>query len=152
MQASIKTFLNKIHPGVQKPVLLILAGLLWFASGTMLVTMAIIWLRNSSNEYVAWYAIGGIVAALLIHHFGFLRIVDKNLGRIRKIDGKYCAFGFMPLKSYILISVMMTMGILLKNSSLPKIYLSVLYLGIGAALILSSTRYFLNIRKCAEGK
>ncbi len=152
MQARIKTFLNKIHPGVQKPVLLILAGLLWLATGIMLVTMAIIWLRNSSNEYVVWYAIGGIFAGLLIHHFGFLRIVDKNLGRIRQIDGKYCAFGFMPIKSYLLIALMMTMGILLKHSALPKEYLSVIYLGIGVALILSSARYFHNIRKYSEKK
>lgn len=113
----------------------------------MLVTIAIIWLRNSSSEYVVWYAIGGVLAGLLVHYFGFLRIVDKNLGRIRKIDGKYCAFGFMPFKSYLLIALMMTMGILLKHSDLPREYLSVLYLGIGVALILSSTRYFRNIRK-----
>jgi len=128
-------------------VLVILAGILWFATGIMLVSMAVIWLSISNNNNVIWFAIGGIFAGLIIHHFGFLRIVDKNLGRIRMIEGKYCAFGFMPLKSYLLIALMMTMGILLKHSPLPKIYLSVLYLGIGVALVLSSARYFHNIRR-----
>jgi len=84
---------------------------------------------------------------MIIHHFGFLRIVDRNLGRIRKIDGKYCVFGFMPWKSYILIAIMMTLGILLKHSGIPKKCLAVIYIGIGLSLALSSIRYFRNIMK-----
>lgn len=143
------TFFEKINPLVKKPVLLLIAGVLWFCVGLMLVTMAAIWLKNSQSEWAVFFALSGFLAALVIHHFGFLRIVDKNLGRIKKIDGKHSAFGFMPWKSYILIAVMMTMGILLRHSGIPKEFLSVIYLGIGTALALSSSRYFHNIRKYA---
>jgi ABC-type nickel/cobalt efflux system permease component RcnA len=47
----------------------------------------------------------------------------------------------MSWKSYILVAVMMTMGIALRHSSIPKQFLSVLYLAIGLALMLSSLRY-----------
>ncbi len=146
----MKGLLKKLNPAVKKPTLVILAGILWFAVGVMLVTMAAIWLKNSQSEWAVLFALSGFLSALVIHHFGFLRIVDKNLGRIKKIDGKYCAFGFMPWKSYILIAIMMTMGILLRHSGIPKDYLSIIYLGIGTALALSSARYFHNARKYAS--
>ncbi len=82
----------------------------------------------------------------VIHHYGFLKIVDKNLGRISKMEGKRCAFSFMTWRSYFTIAIMVTMGILLRHSAIPKQYLSVLYIGIGMALILSSIRYFRNVQ------
>ena len=57
------------------------------------------------------------------------------------MDGKKCLFAFIPWKSYLIIAVMMTMGIVLRHSSIPKQYLAVLYIGIGLALVLSSVRY-----------
>ena len=116
-------------------------------TGIMLISLAIGWLLNSEHKHLIWFPLIGLVAAIIIHRFGFLRIVDKNLERIRKIEGLYCAFGFMPWKSYILIAIMMTMGIIMKHSALPKEDLAILYLAIGAALSMSSFRYFRNIRK-----
>jgi len=83
----------------------------------------------------------GIAAALAIHHFGFLKIVDKNLGRILPMEGKKCIFSFMTWKSYVIEAMMAIMGVLLRHSPIPKTYLSVLYIGIGLSLILSSVRY-----------
>jgi hypothetical protein len=40
---------------------------------------------------------------------------------------------------------MVTMGITLRHSPIPKQYLSVIYTGIGLALFLSSIRYFRNL-------
>lgn len=80
--------------------------------------------------------------AMVIHHFGFLRIVDRNLRRILPAEEKKCIFSFMPWKSYFLVAVMVCAGIFLRHSSIPKQYLSILYIGIGLALILSSVRYF----------
>jgi energy-converting hydrogenase Eha subunit C len=47
----------------------------------------------------------------------------------------------MTWKSYIIVVVMVTMGTLLRHSAIPKIYLSILYIGIGLSLVLSSIRY-----------
>ena len=48
----------------------------------------------------------------------------------------------MTWKSYIIVVIMVSMGIMLRHSSIPKRYLSVLYNGIGLALFLSGIRYF----------
>ena len=128
-------------PGVPKPILLLTAGLLWIGVGIMLDALAYSWLRGENPGFSYPAAAIGFLAALLIHHFGFLRVVDKNLARILPMEGRRCLFAFMPWKSYILILVMFSGGLLLRLSPLPKKYLAVLYMAIGTALILSSIRY-----------
>ena len=132
---------EKFKPAVDKRVLLFLAGLMWIGVGTMLLSFSYSWLNTAQNGGSFVFAGLGVVTALLIHHFGFLRIVDTNLRRILPMEGKRCVFSFMTWKSYIIIAVMATMGILFRNSSIPKAYLSILYTGIGLSLILSSIRY-----------
>ncbi len=122
-------------------MLLLIAGLIWIAVGSMLLGFSYFWLRDAGNKIVVWTAGSGIILSLFIHHFGFLRVVDKNLGRILPMQGKRCVFSFMTWKSYILVLVMVATGILLRLSPISRTYLSVLYIGIGTALILSSIRY-----------
>ena len=132
--------IEKWKPGVPKSALLFIAGIMWIAVGIMLDGLAYSWLRTE-RRHALLATIIGFVCSLVIHHFGFLRIVDRNLDRILPMEGKRCIFSFMPWKSYILIIVMIIIGILVRHSAIPKLYLSVLYIGIGTALILSSIRY-----------
>jgi hypothetical protein len=129
-------------PGVPRAVLLLAAGVMWGCVGTMLDSLAGGWLLRETRITALVALALGLAAALVIHHFGFLRIVDRNLARILPMEGKHCLFAFMPAKSYLLIAVMMTTGLLLRHSALPKRYLAVLYVAIGTALVLSSVRYF----------
>ncbi len=131
----------KIKPAVSKEVLLFLAGFMWFGVGTMLLFLSFSWLKAFQVHGSLLYCAIGVAVALLVHHFGFLKIVDKNLGRILPMEGTRCVFSFMPWKSYIIVAVMIAMGTLLRHSPIPKPYLSILYIGIGFALILSSVRY-----------
>jgi hypothetical protein len=133
---------GNFKPAVNKNFLLFLSGIMWVGVGIMLCIFAYKWLQNFSGGHKAIYAGSGFIGALIIHHFGFLKLVDKNLGRIRQMEGKPCAFSFMSWKSYLIVLVMVSMGIGLRHSPIPKQYLSILYIGIGGALILSSIRYF----------
>lgn len=137
-------FREKYKPKVPRKALFLIAGIMWCGVGIMLSSMAYGWL--TAYEGHAWiFAALGIIAALIIHHFGFLRIVDRNLGRISKLPDRPCAFSFISWKSYLIILIMVAMGITLRHSSIPKQYLSVIYIGIGLALFLSSIRYFRNL-------
>ena len=107
----------------------------------MLNSMAWSWLRAERLGNALPAAVVGFVGSLIIHHFGFLRIVNRNLDRIVPMEGKRCVFSFMPWKSYALVAVMIILGVLLRHSPIPKLYLAVLYIAIGTALILSSVRY-----------
>jgi len=134
--------IEKYKPAVPKTFLLFLAGIVWECVGIMLLALAFSWLSTvpDTSFYINWGV--GIVFALLIHHFGFLKIVDKNLNRILEMSGKKCLFSFFPRKSYLLIIVMISMGSMLRHSMIPKKYLAILYISIGLALTLSSIRYF----------
>jgi len=137
-------FIEKLKPAIPMKLLFALAGTMWCCVGLMLTSMAVHWLCNYDGP--AWiFAVTGLIAALTIHHFGFLKIVDKNLARINLLSERPCAFSFISWKSYLLIISMITLGITLRHTSIPKQYLSIIYLGIGMALFLSSIRYFRNL-------
>ena len=81
----------------------------------------------------------------------FSRIVNKNLQRIIPMDGKKCIFSFIPWRSYVIISIMILMGSFIRHSTIiPKVYLSVLYTGIGSAMILSGFRYIIVLKRVIQ--
>jgi hypothetical protein len=134
--------IRKFTPAVDKSVLILMAGLMWCGVGIMLMRYAVSWLSScSAREQIFFYTLG-FLAAMPIHHFGFLKIADKNLNRILALTEKTSPFSFMTWKSYLIVLIMVSMGIALRHSSLPKRYLSILYNGIGLALFLSGIRYF----------
>ncbi len=122
-------------------MLLFLAGFMWVGVGAMLLYLSYAWLNAFHVPGSFVFEASGVAAALVIHHFGFLKIVDKNLGRILPMEGKRCIFSFLSWKSYLLVAIMIALGVLLRHSPIPKPYLSVLYTAIGLALVLSSVRY-----------
>lgn len=144
---------HRFKIGVDKPVLLLLSGLMWVAVGCLLLGHAYSWLSVvPQSQRAALLAGVGVFAALIIHHFGFLRVVDKNLGRILPMDGKRCVFSFMSWKSYLIVVVMVAMGLGLRHSPIPKPLLAPLYVGIGLALLLSSVRYLRVFVRQVAGK
>jgi hypothetical protein len=147
----MKQRLLRLKPAVTRRVLLLLAGIVWIGVGGMLLSLAIGWLRAPDALHPYLFAGVGTIAAVFIHHFGFLRVVDKNLDRILPMRGKRCAFAFMSWKSYLMVALMMTMGFALRHSPIPKPMLAVLYIGIGLALVLSSTRYLRTMLTSAAG-
>jgi hypothetical protein len=133
--------LDAFKPAVAKSVLLFLAGFVWLCMGSMLVILAYFWLVHTPDRTYIPFLGGGFILGLIVHHFGFLKIVDKNIARIRPMTDKRCLFSFITWKSYLIILVMVVMGSFLRHSSIPKHFLAILYSGIGLALILSSIRY-----------
>jgi hypothetical protein len=133
---------KKISLFVDKSILVLLAGLMWCGVGVLLISYAVRWLSVCTGRQQLIFYIAGFLAAMPIHHFGFLKIADKNLSRILPIKEKRSLFSFMTWKSYIIVIIMVSMGIALRHSSIPKPYLSILYNGIGLALFLSGIRYF----------
>jgi len=129
-------------PAVDKRFLIALAGITWSVVGIILCKLAIKWLLQTTIQYGIWAGLAGIILSLLIHHFGFLKLVDRNIDRIISKKDKICIFAFQAWKSYLIVAIMVGMGIALRHSPLQKPYLSVIYIGFGGAMILSSIRYY----------
>jgi hypothetical protein len=132
---------SKYDPAVDKKFLVAFSGITWTVVGIVLCSLAVTWLAPTSTKSILLLGLAGIILSLLIHHFGFLKLVDKNISRILAKEGKVCIFGFQPWKSYMIILVMIIMGMALRNSTLPKPYLAIIYIGFGGAMLLSSLRY-----------
>ncbi len=142
--------LQRLKPAVGKQTLVLLSGVLWVLVGLMLLNYARQWLMAQGGAAAVALGLSGLGVSLFIHHFGFLRVVDKNLGRILPMQGKRCVFAFQSWKSYLIVVIMIAMGVGLRHSPIPKPYLSVLYIGIGLALILSSFRYLKYYRELSD--
>jgi hypothetical protein len=137
-----KELLQKLNPAIGKKYLILLAGLMWCGVGIMLVIFAVSWLEHYEGKGKLVFYSAGFIAAMPIHHFGFLRLADKNLARLLSLTEKKCLFSFITIKSYMIIIIMIALGITLRHSAIPKQYLSILYNGIGLGLFLSGIRYF----------
>ncbi len=133
--------IRRFNPAVDRRLLLALSGATWIIVGVILCNLAIGWLLSADPERTALLGLSGIFFSLLIHHFLFLRIVDRNIDRILPMKNKVCLFAFQPWKSYLIIAIMVGIGIILRHSPLPRPYLSVIYIGFGGAMLLSSIRY-----------
>jgi hypothetical protein len=132
---------DTFKPAVDKKILVLLAGFMWCGVGIMLIAFAVSWLSVYQGSGTLFFYLGGFLAAMPIHHLGFLKIADKNLNRLLPMAEKKCIFSFMTWRSYITVLIMVSLGITLRHSAIPKQYLSILYNGIGFALFLSGIRY-----------
>jgi len=129
-------------PFVDKHYLILLSGIMWIGVGILLNSFAIYWLSNYNGSYTWLIVCSGLGVSVFKHYFVLARFAQKNINRIEANGDKQWLFSFMTIKSLIMIIIMMGTGITLRHSSIPKQYLSVLYIAIGGALILSSIKYF----------
>jgi len=134
----MKTFFQ-----VPKKYLLLVSGIMWSSVGVMLISLATRWLSKLDIEFPSLVIISGVIPGVLVAVFGFAHIVRKNIRRIEDLKSPSSVFAFQELRSYILIVIMMSMGIMVRHSGLiPMILKTPGYYTIGTALSLSSIKYY----------
>ncbi len=130
-------------PAVKKHWLFFVSGVIWSLVGIVLIRIAFRWIPHFLlHEKILSIAIG-ILLGLSIAFWGFSIIVRKNIKRINAYKDAVCIFAFQAWKSYLLIVVMMSMGIFLRNTTLiPRQLIAPMYVGIGLALFIDSFMYY----------
>jgi hypothetical protein len=134
-------------PSAPRPVLVLLAGILWSVVGTVLMAVAVGWLSPITREALPWLVLG-LGAGVIIHRWGFSKLAEINLVRIfAQAPGKdrVCVFAFQNTRSYVIIVVMIALGYTLRHLPIPRVYLAPIYLGIGLGLFLSSLKYYARL-------
>ncbi len=137
--------ISRLKPAAPKHSLIAVAGLMWSGVGVMLCWLAYGWFVHSGSRLAVPLALISAVAAAVVYRFGFIKIARKNIDRLCRCSEKVCFFAFQAWKSYVLIAVMITLGITLRHSPLPKHYLAVIYETIGGALFFSSFHYYTRL-------
>ncbi len=134
--------LNSLKPAVTKSWLIAVAGLMWTGVGLVLCRLAYVWLGAVNRGIAASLGLLGVVMAVAAYYFGFSKIAQKNIKRLCLVTERTCIFAFQTWKGYLIIGFMITLGIILRNSAIPKQYLAIIYTTIGGAIFLSSLHYY----------
>ena len=134
--------LRRFEPAVSKHMLVLISGILWGGAGILLSIYATGWLIDNFKITVLMLIIPAVIAVIIIYRYCFRRIVIKNIDRIGELKERICVFAFQAWRSYPIILIMMSLGIILRHSPIPKIYLIVPYYAIGIALFIGGINYF----------
>ncbi|MGA7161667.1 MAG: hypothetical protein WBZ48_11735 [Bacteroidota bacterium] len=129
-------------PAIRRHYLFALAGILWTVAGAILCVRGTIWMTMLPMSAAFIVAFASIIIAVAGYVFGFSRIVLKNIDRIHHLPERANIFAFTAARGYIMIAFMMTLGITLRSSSLPKYYLTIPYFAMGGMLLLGSVRFY----------
>jgi hypothetical protein len=143
--------ISKWTPATKKIWLHLTAGIMWSGVGIMLVAFAAGWLSLVHSWMVFPLVLAGLLLAAAIYFFGFSKLASNNVQRIIRIPReRVCVFAFQKWTSYPLVLVMVAMGIYLRRySPIPKPYLAVVYIGLGASLFFSSLQYYIQVIRTA---
>jgi hypothetical protein len=135
--------LQTFKPSIPKRYLLLVAALVWTCAGGMLLlkgTSLFIKFPSFLGLKISISIICGGIFYLLL----FSKISNKHIKRILniKID-RPCLFSFFNLRSYILMTIMISSGIMLKKFGIisPE-YLSIVDVTMGIPLFLSAFRFY----------
>jgi hypothetical protein len=142
MDETKNSILSRLNPAVPRYYLFGLAGALWTFAGLLLCVRAILWLNVFPLGMELALETGSLVIAVFGYLFLFVRVVQKNIDRIRRLPDNACVFAFSAWPGYIMIALMMTIGITLRGTSIPKYFLAVPYTAMGGILLIGSARFF----------
>jgi len=135
--------LESLKPSIPRRYLLFVAGVVWIFAGGILLYKGISLFRIYRD--LLWLKIMiSIIGGGLFYLLLFSKISLKHAWRIINLKNENpCVFSFFNIRSYIMMAIMITSGIILRKSGIisPE-YLSVLYVTMGIPLFLSALRFF----------
>jgi len=137
----------RLKPEVPKCWLFTVCGVMWSGVGLLMCITGIGWLAGESIVRASALGLAGIACALAAFRWVFGGIARKNIRRLRRLPGKGCFFAFQAWKSYLIIAVMIALCMSLRRSPIPKTVLSIVYTGIGGALLLASYFYYRHLMR-----
>jgi hypothetical protein len=136
----MRDLLYRFNPAVPQRWLVLLAGVVWTSVGTFLCYRALSWVVVDAPSAV--FIASGAAVGVAGNRFIFTRVAQQNLARISLLPMRACIFAFTAWRGYAMICAMITIGIFLRTSSIPKQYLATLYTAMGGALFLASFEFY----------
>ncbi|MBI4811491.1 MAG: hypothetical protein HY800_08670 [Ignavibacteriales bacterium] len=129
-------------PAVPRRWLYLIAGTVWLVAGFFLMERAYEWLNDFNTRQLILILSLGFILALIFYFSGFVKVAQKNVNRINSLPDSVCIFAFTAWKGYLIIAIMITTGIILRNSPFPKHYLAVFYIAMGGPLLIGSYLFY----------
>lgn len=132
-----------LKPRTSRRNLLYIAAFVWTFAGGMLLTRGIL-MMGIQLDFLLIRIVISIVGGVLFYVILFSKISKKHVARIiHLMNDRPCIFSFFNLKSYLMMTFMISFGVFLRKSGMvPPFYLSVLYVTMGIPLFASSLRFY----------
>lgn len=134
---------RKMKPSVSRHNLLFIAGLAWTTAGGILLWRALAYLLPY-GDLLFWRISGAALLGGVFFLALFAKISRKHIRRIRGLNIPYpCAFSFFSLKSYAMMAVMITGGVLMRSTELvDKAWLHTFFITMAVPLLISAAGFF----------
>lgn len=128
-----------------KKGLLLLDTLLWSFASFKILNKGI----PAIIAHHGWVVIVLAIVVLAGFIMMFNKVSDKYRDRILSLEGeKFPFYKFMPLKGYILIAFMMSLGIIAAHiPGMPPEFFAAFYPGLGCGLAFGALKYLIAIFK-----
>lgn len=137
--------MQKFKPGVPKAVLIALGAALWGYAAARILKLGFIFIEKHALHHLLNYLIGiaGFIPFFLLV---FRKVSQRYITRIKNLpQHRPCMFAFFDLRGYIMMSFMITMGILVSHWKLiPELYKGTFFISLGLSLLASSIFYIIE--------
>lgn len=132
-----------LTPRVPRTWLLFIAALVWTVAGGILLLRGYFY-SLAKPEHLFLRTAACVMGGLAFYAVMFDKISKKHVFRITNLSiEKPCAFSFFNLRSYMLMTIMITAGITLRKSGvLAPQNLALIYVTMGIPLLMSSFRFY----------
>jgi len=127
--------LSRLKPGVPRRIHLLLAAILWSLIGIILIFRGVSWLITVAR---LWIIIPALFAGTMKSLFILDHSARKGVHRILEMADGTCLGAVYSARTWVLILFMISGGMALRHSALPRELLGGLYVAIGWALFFSS--------------
>jgi hypothetical protein len=140
----MKNILIRFKPGVPRQWLFFIAAFVWGFAAYRVLMLAVKFAPMAPMPI--WeVVVSGIIGFAVFFNFVFLKVSRKYIRRIVCLKQENpCFFAFFGWKSYLLIALMSSMGILFARFHLMPLFLQgIFYIALGGSLLMSALM-FLN--------
>jgi hypothetical protein len=134
--------LHKLKPGVPRQVLVILGAALWGFAAFRILKLSYIKIEVYSKDPWINYVIG-VFGFIPFYFFVFRKVSKRYILRIINLKSERpCVFAFFDIRGYIMMTFMISMGILVSHWALiPELYKGTFFVSLGLSLLASAIYY-----------
>jgi hypothetical protein len=135
-------WMRSLKPAAPARVHVLLAALMWTVVGGTLFLFGVRWTLMGSWHHVHVLIAVAIAVGLLKSRFLLDRAARRAVERIRQRGDGRCLGGFLSLRSWGFVVIMMICGRILRGGLLPRPLVGLLYAAVGTALLLSARSFW----------
>ena len=131
---------------IKNKYLLLIAAIVWLIAGFNVLKIGV-------ETYINYVTVINLLLSLVVFLafwiIVFSKLVKKHTLRISSYESeKQWFYLFFDLKSFIIMAIMMTTGIIIRYYALlPDVFIAVFYTGLGSALALAGILFMVNFMR-----